>query len=227
MTEITPVPNWETSRMNRADKGNETHKQLLSAAARVFAQYGFADTTVNHITREAKVSRPAFYLYFTSKQEVFAAVVSMVRDEFMAVHENPEVDESDPVALAKASSRAFLAASVDNHGLMNVIEHQAIYDPKIAEMWAEIQLRPMRRVARYIRRVSAAGQADPAASPEVTARAVVGLFNQFGANAPTDAKEFEDLVEQLAAIFLRLLGIPPGPAARTSKSDARGGRTRG
>jgi AcrR family transcriptional regulator len=193
----------------------------------VFAQYGFADTTVNHITREAKVSRPAFYLYFASKQEVFAAVVSMVRDEFIAVHEDPEVDESDPVALARAATRAFLVANVENHGLMNVIEHQAIYDAKIAEMWAETLVRPMRRVARYVRRLSAEGVANPAASPEVIARAVLGLFGPFGANAPTDPKEFDDLVEQLAAIFLRLLGIPHEGPPGTSRSHPKGGTPRG
>lgn len=227
MTETKPIPASEASRLTRADKGHETRKQLLSAAARVFAQLGYANTAVNHITNEANVSRPAFYLYFASKQEVFAEVVASVRDEFVAVHEDPEVDESDPVALARSASRAFLLARTHNHGLLNVIEHQAIYDSQIAQMWAEIQLRPMRRVARYIRRLSDEGIAHPAASPDVIARAVVGIFSQFGSDATVDAESFDDLVEQLTAIFLRLLGLP-GPCEPVHHhSPPPGGRTHG
>lgn len=221
MTESTPISASEASRLTRADKGHETRKQLLSAAARVFGQLGFADTTVNHITKEANASRPAFYLYFASKQEVFAEVVALVRDEFIAVHENPDVDESDPIALASAASRAFLVVRAANHGLLSVIEHQAIYDAQIAQMWAEIQLRPMRRVARYVRRLSAEGVAHPPASPDVIARAVVGIFTQFGAHAPEDPQDFDDLVKQLTAIFLRLLGIP-GPQVSGQPNSPRG-----
>lgn len=209
MSKATPVPASEVARSVRADKKrNETHTQLLKAAGRVFARLGFADTTVDHIASEAKVSRPAFYLYFASKQEVFAQVVAQVRDEFVAVHDVPDdVDVSDPVGLARAASRAMLVASAEHHALLRVIEHQAIYDAKIAEMWAEIQLRPMRRASRYVRRMMAEGTADPAASPEVIGEAIIGIFFQFGPHAPSDPKAFDELVEQLSSIFLRLLGF--------------------
>lgn len=211
MTQGTLLPSWATARATRAEKGNETRMQLLQVAASVFARLGYARTTVADITQAANVSRPAFYLYFASKEAVFAEVVVQVRDAFLGAHEIPGVDDSDPVTLGRAASAAFLKAHADHHDLLTVIEHQAISDPVIARLWHEIQERPKRRVARYVRRMAAEGLARPAASADVVAEAVVGIFARFGRLAPTDAQGFAELVEQLNAIYLRLLGIDGMP----------------
>lgn len=58
-------------------KGIETRNKLLAAAAHEFAVMGFEDTKVDTIVRSVKVSKPAFYLYFESKQAIFDELVSM------------------------------------------------------------------------------------------------------------------------------------------------------
>ena len=207
MTESSTLPSWAAAREARAELGHETRKQLIEAAALVFAQRGYARTTVADITQAAIVSRPAFYLYFASKDEVFAEVVAQVRNAFIGVHEIPGVDESDPVALGRSASAAVLAAYARYHELLTVIQHQAIADPEIARLWAEIEQRPIRRVARYIKRLRAQGQAHPAASADVVAEAIMGIFARFGRLAPADPHGFAELVEQLNSIYLRLLGV--------------------
>lgn len=49
--------------------------QILSAAGRVFGQYGFRKTSVGDIIREAGVSRATVYKYFSTKEEMFRAVI--------------------------------------------------------------------------------------------------------------------------------------------------------
>jgi TetR/AcrR family transcriptional regulator len=198
---------WAAARVTRAETGHETRTLVLDAAAQVFGQLGYARTTVAHITTAADVSRPTFYAYFASKAEVFAEVAARTRDEFLAAHEVPGVDQSDPHALGRSSVHAFLTAYRANNDLLTVIEHQAISDPTIAEIWAEIQQRPARRVARYIRHLAAEGKAHPAAAPDLVAEAVLGMLARLGRSEPLDPAVFDHRVDALTAIWLRLIGV--------------------
>jgi TetR/AcrR family transcriptional regulator len=200
---------WAAARTSREGKEHETRSALLAGAARVFARQGYSRTTIADITAEADVSRATFYLYFTSKAEVFEAVALRVRDEFLAAHEIPGVDEDDPYALGRASSAAFLTAYAANFDLMTVIEHQAIADAGLRGIWDEIQQRPLRRMTRYVERLSAAGIARPAASPAAVAEAVMGMFARFAQTMPAEPAGIEARVDDLTAMYLRLLGIPP------------------
>lgn len=53
------------------DRGTNTYRRILDAALDVFARVGFHDTSVELITEAAGCSRPAFYQYFPSKEDVF------------------------------------------------------------------------------------------------------------------------------------------------------------
>ncbi len=53
------------------ERGANTQRRILRAALDVFITHGFHDTSVELIAEVAGCSRPAFYQYFSSKQEVF------------------------------------------------------------------------------------------------------------------------------------------------------------
>lgn len=67
-----PATRWGTG--SRADtlSGRE---QILDAALRCYASDGVIKTTVEHVAREAKVSRTTVYRYFKNRDEVLSAVV--------------------------------------------------------------------------------------------------------------------------------------------------------
>lgn len=197
---------WAAARETRADGGHETRASVLDAAANVFGSLGYARTTVAGITEAAGVSRPAFYAYFASKEVVFVEVAGRTRDAFLAAHELPEVDESDPYALGRASVEGFLTAYMDNYDLLTVIEHQAIADKTIAKIWAEIQERPVRRAARYIDRLVEEGSANPAADPAFVAEAIMGMISRFAQKDRGKAAVLEERVEALTDVWLRLIG---------------------
>src|ERR1700730_11755590 len=52
------------------------HKEILEAARRIFASLGYAGTNVEEIAKEAGMAKGTVYLYFKSKEEVFAAVLA-------------------------------------------------------------------------------------------------------------------------------------------------------
>jgi len=45
--------------------------RLIAALLRVLPRHGYVETTIGHLTREAGVSRSAFYAQFSSKEECF------------------------------------------------------------------------------------------------------------------------------------------------------------
>lgn len=67
--------------MPRTDEANqqireERKKQILRAAVKVFARKGLTDTKIADIAAAAGISHGLAYRYFTSKEEVFAALVT-------------------------------------------------------------------------------------------------------------------------------------------------------
>jgi len=196
------------ARTSREGQESETRSLLLACAGRVFARLGYARTTIADVTEEAGVSRATFYVYFASKADVFRTVALGVRDRFLAVHEQPDVDAEDPYELARESSAAYLRAAVDHRELLTVIEHQGLADAEIATIWHELRDRPLQRIARYVNRLTAEGIAHPAAPAQTIAEAVYGMFVHFAHLVAARPDEYDVAVDHLTAIYLRLLALP-------------------
>ncbi len=62
----------------------ERRRLIDSAAARLFAERGFAATTMDAIAAAAGVSKPMLYRHYESKRELFAALLERRRDELAA-----------------------------------------------------------------------------------------------------------------------------------------------
>jgi len=69
--------------------------KILTAARSVFLRYGFRRVTMNDIAEAAGVSRPALYLLFKSKEDIFIGVYLQFVDETLA-----EIDRT----MAKATT---------------------------------------------------------------------------------------------------------------------------
>jgi len=52
------------------------HGEILQAARRIFARLGYSATNVEEIAKEAGMAKGTIYLYFKSKEEIFAAVLA-------------------------------------------------------------------------------------------------------------------------------------------------------
>jgi AcrR family transcriptional regulator len=63
-------------------KGSSHKRQAVVAAARdQFFKFGYRRVTMNDIAKTAKMSRPALYLIFPSKEKIFSAVVLQLAQE--------------------------------------------------------------------------------------------------------------------------------------------------
>jgi len=56
-------------------KDSSKEERILSAAQQIFSRYGYARTTMGDVAAAAGLSRPALYLVFPGKEELFSAVI--------------------------------------------------------------------------------------------------------------------------------------------------------
>src|SRR5688572_475258 len=62
-------------------RGARTQRRILSAALAVFGEVGYRACRIEHITERAGCSRPSFYQYFSSKEELFRQLAGEVARE--------------------------------------------------------------------------------------------------------------------------------------------------
>ncbi len=58
-------------------------EKILTSAREVFVRYGFKRTTMSDLAEAAQMSRPALYLIYSSKEEVFRSLVTQVFNELL------------------------------------------------------------------------------------------------------------------------------------------------
>ena len=124
------------------ERGTDTRRRVLEAALEVFGELAYSEARVEQITERAGCSRPAFYQYFSSKDDVFWALATQLGnemvalakslgpvapdkdglgqltgwiDEFMALHEAwAPIFESFPAASRSDGSRATGSGSISD-----------------------------------------------------------------------------------------------------------------
>jgi AcrR family transcriptional regulator len=104
-----------SSRRSQTERREQTQRQLISSARRLFAEKGFAATSTPEIVAAAGVTRGALYHHFADKTALFAAVVEE-EHALVAMRINAGTggeDEPGPIKALLAGCDAFLDAMQD------------------------------------------------------------------------------------------------------------------
>ncbi len=59
----------------------EIRAQIVAVARKIFTRYGFRKTTMEQIAASSRMGKSSIYYYFSSKEEIFRAVVEKEADE--------------------------------------------------------------------------------------------------------------------------------------------------
>lgn len=151
--------------------------EIVAAALEVFAEKGFAAARLDDIAARAGVSKGALYLYFETKQELFAAVV---RD---AISPNIAVVEATAAAIDlpfAQTSRLLLGRAADLLATSPVgpVAKMVIAEsrnfPELARVWHdEVVSRVLAVMSGLIARAQARGEIRPG-DPRFHALALIG-----------------------------------------------------
>jgi AcrR family transcriptional regulator len=196
-----------TERGARTARGARTRARLLDAAELVFTELGYHEASIVKIVQAAGVAPGTFYLYFSTKRDIFDEVVEDL---------NRRVRHAMAVAASSASTRAeaerrgfqaFFRFTTEHPSLYRVIRQAEFVSP------AALQLHYGRIVEGYARGLSeamAAGEIEQA-DPEALAWALMGIGEMIGLRWILwgDTDDVPDRVFDEAMRFIRRgLGTP-------------------
>jgi AcrR family transcriptional regulator len=93
----------------RSQRSEARHESILQAAAKLFAERGFAKTPVEEIAMAAGVSKGLVYVYFDSKEELLELVLERAVVEWTAATLRRASEISSPMELIVSGLRASVA----------------------------------------------------------------------------------------------------------------------
>jgi AcrR family transcriptional regulator len=179
----------------------------VAAGRALFAERGFAGTSIEDVLRAADVSRGALYHHFRSKEDLFLAVYEAVEADLTAAVVRASLRGPTPLAQLQVGMAAFLDRCVDPE-----VQRIALLDgPTVLgwETWHELEERYAFGLIRAgLQAAVDAGEVAPQ-PVEPLAHAVLGAMIQSGsvvarAASPARAKR------EMKAMFARLLqGLAP------------------
>jgi len=186
-------------------RGERTRQKLLESAERIFAELGYHDASIVKITEAAGVGQGTFYLYFSSKKEVFEEVVLDL---------NSRVRHAMTEAAEKGGSRAerellgfgaFFRFTADHPALYRIIRQAEFVSPETLVAHYERLMRPY---AAGLEQAMDSGEVAEG-DPEVLAWSLMGIGELVGMRWILwngDKEMPEAVFDELARIIVRALG---------------------
>jgi AcrR family transcriptional regulator len=175
MTDVVRPPTSADGR-TLSNRGAATRARLLEAAERCFAELGYHDASVVKITEAAGVAQGTFYLYFSSKKDVFD---ELVRDL------NRRVRHAMKEASARGKTRlesellgfaAYFRFTSEHNALYRIIRQAEFVSPEMLRFHYERLSEGYVEALREARDGGEVGEIDP----DVTAWALMGMGELLG-----------------------------------------------
>jgi TetR/AcrR family transcriptional repressor of mexJK operon len=117
-------------------------QEILEVASRYFLGHGYRGTSINAMARDSGISKESIYRYFSSKKDLFEAVVAKGLAEYKQRLEFLEVETGSATLketlVAAAESILSLLNDADMLALRRLIFHEAETTPEIGAYYYEI-----------------------------------------------------------------------------------------
>ncbi|WP_053958186.1 TetR/AcrR family transcriptional regulator [Sulfobacillus thermosulfidooxidans] len=112
----------------------DKREDLLRAAAAEFAAKGFDRANINEIAINAGLGKGTVYLYFSSKKDLYLAVLQYIVDQFNAVSETILALPISPMAQLAQAVEAFIHLDPDLIPFARIwVRHQFHHTPEFRE----------------------------------------------------------------------------------------------
>jgi AcrR family transcriptional regulator len=125
----------EMCAMARKNNSQQTISNIIDVAARLFAEKGYEQTTIQDIVNDLGMSKGAIFHHFGSKEEIVEAVIGRHRDKLIAGASAAAGDKSVPVY--ERLIRTALALHVSDDTGLQMAEH--MHKPQNALMHMKIE----------------------------------------------------------------------------------------
>jgi len=106
-------------RRNREKKGRKN--AILKAARKLFFEKGFQSITVENIAKEAELSKGAVYLYFKSKEEIYAQILMNDIDKFNNSLSNIFRNDENAAEMLKRFVEVYISFFLNDRELFRIL----------------------------------------------------------------------------------------------------------
>jgi AcrR family transcriptional regulator len=183
---------------------------ILRAAMKLFSERGFRGTTTRALAEEVGVTEPVLYEHFTSKRELYTALVDKESSDQM----DRAKTLLEPLAAAKDDRAVFLGLGEfilrsygENRSYSRLLLSVALDDPELGQICFDRQREARERVASYISERIEDGVFRPV-DPIVAARAFLAMVSHYGMTGMLYRDNFitgteQQVLEQMVDLFLR------------------------
>jgi AcrR family transcriptional regulator len=155
-------------------------QQIHDAALAVFSEKGFALATTAEIARAAGIAEGTIYNYFSSKRELFVAVIQnfiITAPLLELVDKLPRGDIAG--TFTHILQNRFKLIESENISSIPVLMGEIVRDPGLKALWAERFLRPfLARMEEIYRAVMASGKVRRI-EPSILVRSIGGMLLGF------------------------------------------------
>ena len=197
----------------RSDK----HNRILKAAVRVFARYGYFNSKVAQIAREANVADGTIYLYFKNKEDILLSLFEDRMDGIIGDLRGSIGDETDPFRrLTKFISLHFDLIRKDPD-LVSVITVELRQSAKFMKEYRNDKFREYLDIVEdIVNDGKSSGVVRQDVSPLVVKRGLFGMINELMLSQVLsrrrNAQELSQLAQQVIEISIRGIAIDPEQA---------------
>jgi AcrR family transcriptional regulator len=115
----------------RLGKGERTRRKLLAAAEEIFGAVGYHDASIVKITEAANVAQGTFYLYFSSKREIFDEVVIDLNQRIRHAMSEAARGATTRLEAERLGFAGFFRFTSQHPALYRVIRQAEFVSPKV------------------------------------------------------------------------------------------------
>jgi AcrR family transcriptional regulator len=132
---------WAVARRERGSarpSGDERQDAILATAESLLADRTLDDISIEDLARGAGISRPSFYSYFSSKDEVVIELLARVIEEvdraLAGLSGAPSADRADPW---RKSISAFVEVFTKHEAVAATALSSRLHNPEIQALWTK------------------------------------------------------------------------------------------
>lgn len=163
----------------RRQRAEESRERTLEAARRLFAERGYAETTVEEIAAAAGLAVPTLYAAFQSKRGLLSALLARLisgQPGSPPLLDSPGaravLSERDPRALVARFAADLTTVQERVIPIYQVMQSAARSEPEIAEMLARAQDHRFDNIASVAARLAELGALRPGLTSDEAARTI-------------------------------------------------------
>jgi AcrR family transcriptional regulator len=186
-------------RSKLTQRGKDRREQLITCAARLFAERGYHPTSVSDIVEDLGVGKGVFYWYFSSKEELLTELLKSSNHDLRVRQQLAIGEEPDPVRRIELGIRASLTWFQEHRDYFAIIAFAAA-DETFAPVLQRNREIAIADTIRHLKDGIVEGRITDQ-DPEGLAHAIHGVVSELTRHYIIERGEPVDRVADLAVAF--------------------------